>query len=526
MNRPNKGPYSSCVRSAKIQTRRAAAFRGALLAGAMTGAVTLGAPAARAEIDIVEVGNLKITLGITGGVGGFGVNNVDFGRGNFNYGSGGGVRRGRGWGEAWLKPAISFEYLLDDAPSYLAKSSSFYGTFSLVGSSTFGYGDAVAGLSTTSFRPTYVWPEDMFVGWKSGGLFPDLGDDAIDISVGNQPLVLGDGLLFNGGAANGFGRAAYYIGPRAAFQKTAILKFDPSEIGPVRGTFFHAQVASNQSLMNGFDQPMTKVVGGSVDWYGPARQEPLGAMTDQWVVTGTYFQIYSADQAAQGSIVSNRNGLNVFSLRAAGSFFPADRDILFFGEYIKQYNNRSGRKTDATGWYVEPGYQFSNLPWAPMVTFRYANFSGDNDPTGGGTKRSYDPLFFGAGSRGLGPGTWFLGEIYGYYQQGLTNMNVQQVSVRATPSDSLVVGMNYYHINFNQLGQVNQLVSPGATVTSKRAMDEIDFYAEWSPTEYLTIVPTIGIGIPGAGYKQVDTGTGRSGTSTIFLGQVVASFKF
>jgi hypothetical protein len=39
-------------------------------------------------------------------------------------------------------------------------------------------------------------------------------------------------------------------------------------------------------------------------------------------------------------------------------------------------------------------------------------------------------------------------------------------------------------------------------------------------------VPTVAVGVPGQGYKQVDTGTGRSGGATIFLGQVVASVKF
>lgn len=41
MNRPNKDPCSRRARSAKVQTRQAAAFRGALLAGAVTGAIAL-----------------------------------------------------------------------------------------------------------------------------------------------------------------------------------------------------------------------------------------------------------------------------------------------------------------------------------------------------------------------------------------------------------------------------------------------------------------------------------------------------
>lgn len=487
--------------------------------------VTLASFAATADVDLFEVGNLKVTVGLTGAVGLLGVSNVDFGRGNFDYNSTK-VRTSRTWVEAWASPSISFEYLLDDAPTYLSKSSSIYGTFSITGTGTIGDGDAVAGMSTTSFRPSYVWPENMFIGWKSGGLFPDLGDDAIDISVGNQPLTIGDGLVINGAVTNAFQRAAYYTSPRAAFQKTIVLKLDPSELMPLRATIFHLEDVSNQSLLHGLDQPKSKLVGASVDWHGDPRPDKLGSLADTWVVTGTYFQIYSSDQAPLGNISSNRNGLNVFSARAAGSFLPFNRSILFFGEYVAQVNNRPGLKTNANAWYVEPGYQFTNVPWNPIVTFRYASFSGDDNPTGGGTKHSYDPLFYGAGGRGMGPGTWYIGEIYGWYQQGLTNITVEQVSVRASPTEQLNIGANYYHIDFNTLGQVNQLISTSGPVSSKRAMDELDIYAEWSPKDFLTIVPTIAIGVPGPGYKQVNTGTGQSGGSTIFLGQVIASVKF
>jgi hypothetical protein len=492
-------------------------------------ALTLGlslvlAPlAARADIDVYEAGNLKVSLGFTGGVGGFGVGNVDFGRGDFDTNSGK-VRLGRSWFEGWAAPSVSFEYTLDGAAG--AKGSTLYGSFSVIGTATLGTGDAVAGTSTTSYQPGYLAPENMFVGWKSGGLLAALGDDAIDISAGNQPITIGDGLLINGAVFNAFQRAAYYTSPRAAFQKTIVLKLNPSAVAPLRATVFHLEDVSDQSLLHGLDEPATELVGGSVDWYGDARKDKLGTLAEQWVVTGTYFNIVAAGQEPPGSIAANRDGLNVWSARAAGSFLPFDRDILLFGEYVAQINNAPGRKTDANGWYVEPGYQFSTLPWAPIVTYRHASFSGDGDPTGGGTKHSYDSLFYGTGGRGLGPGTWYIGEIYGWYEQGLTNITVNQVTLRASPSDQINVGANYYRIDFNKLGQVNQLISTGAAVTSKRAMDELDLYLEWSPTGWLTVVPTMAVGLPGPGYKQVDTGTGRAGGATIFLGQVVASAKF
>jgi hypothetical protein len=490
---------------------------------AVSAPLALAPLAARADIDVYDAGNLKVSLGFTGGLGGFGVSNVDFGRGDFDTNSGK-VRLNRSWFEGWAEPSVSFEYTLDGAAG--AKGSTVYGSFSAIGTATLGYGDAVAGMSTTAYQPGHVATENMFIGWKSGGLLPALGDDAIDISGGNQPLTIGDGLLISGGVFNAFQRGAYYTSPRTAFDRTLILKFNPSALVPLRGTAFQLESATDQSLMNGMDQPATSLAGGSIDWYGDARKDKLGTLAEQWVVTGTWFNIYSADHAAPGSIMANRNGLNVWSARTAGSFLPFDRDVLFFGEYVAQINNTPGHSTNANGWYVEPGYQFSGLPWAPIVTWRHASFSGDGDPTGGGTKHSYDPLFYGPGGRGLGPGTWMIGEIFGWYEQGLTNITVNQVTLRASPTDQINIGANYYRIDFNKLGQVNQTISTGAAVTSKRAMDELDLYVEWSPTDWLTVVPTAAVGLPGPGYKQVDTGTGRTGGATIFLGQVVASVKF
>jgi hypothetical protein len=58
-------------------------------------------------------------------------------------------------------------------------------------------------------------------------------------------------------------------------------------------------------------------------------------------------------------------------------------------------------------------------------------------------------------------------------------------------------------MNFNELGQVNQLASTGGgVVTSKHAMDEFDIYAEWAFNGNISITPTFAVGIPGAGSRR------------------------
>jgi len=68
-------------------------------------------------------------------------------------------------------------------------------------------------------------------------------EDAIEISGGRQSLVLGDAFLIGTGVANGFGRAALYLQPRASFDNVALLKLN---LEPVRARFFNLETASTR----------------------------------------------------------------------------------------------------------------------------------------------------------------------------------------------------------------------------------------------------------------------------------------
>ena len=127
------------------------------------------------------------------------------------------------------------------------------------------------------------------------------------------------------------------------------------------------------------------------------------------------------------------------------SFNP---NLTLNAEFVHQRNANRDREVRANAWYVEPGYKFASLPWSPMAFYRYAQFSGDKDP-GDRTDRSYDPLFVTGGVRGAGPGTWFLGEIYSQYLGVLSNINVHQVHVRASPTETLNLGVLLFRFAFD-----------------------------------------------------------------------------
>ena len=220
----------------------------------------------------------RLAVGLEAGLGGFAVGNVDTGVGNINTDAPlqgpfppAERRITRGWFEGFAKPFAELETPFFDF-------GHTYTLVSVVGALTRGNGDALSSLapqaarSTTSDAPQHAALEDAVVGWHSGSLFTDtLGEDAIELSGGRQSFVLGDAFLIGSGVANGFGRAALYLRPRASFDNVALLKLN---LEPVRARVFNLENRVNQDLMQGFDQPKSQFFGLDVGLFGTTEAEP------------------------------------------------------------------------------------------------------------------------------------------------------------------------------------------------------------------------------------------------------------
>jgi len=181
----------------------------------------------------------RLVVGVEAGLGGFLVGNVDTNPGNVNTDAPlegpfppSERRTTRDWFEGFAKPFAELETPFFDF-------GHTYALVSVVGALTRGNGDALSSLapqaarSTTSDAPQHAALEDAVIGWHSGNFLADtLGEDAVEISGGRQSLVLGDAFLIGTGVANGFGRAALYLQPRASFDRAAILKLDLARCGP------------------------------------------------------------------------------------------------------------------------------------------------------------------------------------------------------------------------------------------------------------------------------------------------------
>lgn len=448
-----------------------------------------------------SLGDLDITLTLDAGLGLFAVQNAQNGAGSISRN--GRTHGSRSWAEGFVAPGLGLDYHAGD--------STLYGGFKLLGSVTRGSGDAQRN-SSTSDRPEALGIEEAFVGWKSGSLFATLGDDAVDATIGRQSFQVGDGFLIADGTAEGFRRAAYVMGPRAAFDRTALLKFNTA---PVRADLFHLEGQVDQDFMNGNDAAATKLYGGNVEVFGSSHKDHGRFEYDErlWYVGLTALHVYEADRG----VAATRDGLDVWSIRTGGALLSslgeAWQDFAFFSEYAVQRNDASGGKVRANAWYVEPQYTVSALPWSPRLSYRYAHFSGND--AGDNTNEGWDALYTGGGPRGYG--SWDLGEIYARYVGGNSNLNSHMVHLRLQPADELAIGAIYYRHLFDE-------PDTGNSVTSDRRYQEVNVYAEWdTPLEGLGVAAVLGAGRAGRGREQE---LGVTANETTYLGQVVFGYSF
>lgn len=242
-----------------------------------------------------------------------------------------------GWGEFGVSPGLDGELSLGDAGTLRARVSGVYSTTQL--------GLDAAGSNLDDRHPHDITLEDAYVGWRSGDLFPSLGEDAIDLSVGSQPYELGSGFLFYDGGTDGGRRGGYWLGLRKAFRMTAVARL---KTGPflAEGMYLRPDDRPDSS---------TYVAGLNLEW----------SFGERATVGAGYWNIYDSDD-------ERRDALQVFDLRFDASPLR-DRKLLpglrLSGEVAHE---RNGSRNDSWGAYSEVGYEFEDAPWKPYLSYRYA----------------------------------------------------------------------------------------------------------------------------------------------------------
>lgn len=326
-----------------------------------------------------------------------------------------------------------------------------YGAFNLLTSGVGGDGDA-AGFSDGSEHLTKI--EDAYLGWRSGDLFPALGQDGVDLSFGRQQVTVGNGFLIAGDSLN-FGRGVspglnrgggYYIAARKAFDRTAVLRLGGDEGWRSDLMWLKSDNRAQQ------DAEMAV-----------ATLEHVG---DLGTFGATYIDVLDTAENWDNP-TDPRDGTKTAAARYEGDMgIP---DLYLSAEYAWQDRD----KGDENAWYAEAGWTFSDVMWSPSVHYRFSRFSD-----------RFDPLFYG-NTRPFG--TWFQGEVAGNYAGPFdSNTKANMVSVEASPIDDITLGLLLFDFD---------TVDDRLRNTDGR---EADLYGIWSINQHLAILPLVGLYKPGS----------------------------
>jgi len=391
------------------------------------------------------------------------------------YNQGGPVEPGGiGWREGVARYGLWGNHVFSNP-----QGVSIYGEIGAVSGATWGSGDA-GGYNNGTERNTAL--DRAYIGFKSGSIFPHLGMDGLQLSVGMQKIQVGDGFLINGDGislgnniANGlFNRSgSLYLVVRNAFAKTAWLHLGAS--GPWQADVIWLK--SDQRLK--------------------AKPELAIAVLEHHHHLGTlgltHFRGLDVDERYANAFTAQRDGMNVTSVRGAGNLGVEPLRLHF--EYARQ-NKRSG---DESAWYAETGWQFSSAWGSPIVSMRRTRYS-----------EHYDTMFSGY-SRGFG--TWFQGEVaINYTGPVMRNAAIDQIRLEVKPSALWDFGLVAYRFRTLDLTQDN--------------FDawELDVFVNLNPFKGLTITPLLGLYKPKVAAH--DGGAQQGSTDLNIYSQLVFEYAF
>ena len=173
---------------------------------------------------------------------------------------------------------------------------------------------------------------------------------------------------------------------------------------------------------------------------------------------------------AKRDVQPQRDGLDVYNVRAFTAPFPRLPALSFEAEYAREDN---GRALDSHAWTALAAYQFGGRT-KPKLSYRYAFFEGDDPATA--ANEGFDPLFLGF----YDWGSWWQGEIAGEYFVSNSNLISHQVRLHLAPSESVGTGLLLYKFRLDKPGAL------GPQVTADDVAFELDWYLDWKANKNFT----------------------------------------
>jgi len=312
-----------------------------------------------------------------------------------------------------------------------------------VGERTYGAAPSRVGEDASSFKP-----EDLHLGWRSGKALGQ-SENLLELTVGRAPYTIGHGFLVWDGGGEGGSRGGFWTNARKAWQFAALGRVKPKN---------HTLEAF---YLDRDEVPESET--GSRMW-GASYELAVGESS---TFGATYLKAH-----ADRDLLPERDGLNVYDVRAFTAPFPGLPDLSFELEYARE---RNGAALDSTGWTAQAAYAMSRVAWKPRLSYRYAFFEGDDPATP--ANEAFDPLFLGFHDWG----TWWQGEIAGEYFLSNSNLISHQVRLHLTPSEAVGAGLMAYVFRLDQPGSL------APRVTSRDLAFELDGYADWKINGNFTV---------------------------------------
>ena len=379
-----------------------------------------------------QEGDLSGEVNLTAGGAAIYTRNVNFGVGRVDIRNGENTGTSADWQEAYVKPAVKFNYALN--PDF-----DLLGGGSVVASSTFGDGDA-GGFTRSSDNRVSV--EEAYAGFRAGEW---------RFTAGRQDYMIGSGFIVMDGNLDFLDDGAFWLAPRTAFRDSAVLAWGRDALS-VQAFSLRTDDHLGDYRMNGVN----------LDYEVPGVAT-FGAMA---------MKLDSQDRASNAA--TPREGMEVYNIRALNAKLPGIQDLTLNAEYAVQGGGDDGIKYDAKAWYAGAEYTFNDLPLQPVLGYRYAYFSGDEN-LGDNKREDWDSLSKGF----IDWGTWLVGDVVGNYLLNNSNQTVHTWSLKTKLHPTLTLGAMHYQFS---LAEKNLF---GAPVDDRRFADENVIYLDWAATPSL-----------------------------------------
>jgi len=336
------------------------------------------------------------------------------------------------WSETLLRPGLEGSFTL-------ARSQKIYGRIDAVQANSGAEIDP-NGTNRGMGAVNDLRIEKAYAGWRSGTLFSSLGEDFLDVSFGRQQYIAGNGFLFYSEAGAGYNRAAWYLGGRRSAEYAGIVRM---KTGRWSSDLLYLEA-------DDIRETNTRAGGATVDY----ALEKLGN------IGGGLYSIESD--------IPERDDMKIYDIRGGikpferSEVLPALKPLKFEAEYV--YEEKADDFAEGYGWYLAASYQMNEIPWKPVLTYRYASFN-----------ENYYPLFYGFSDWG----SWFQGEIIGEYVLANTNLDTDMLRLKIQPLDPVTVNLIYYHFTLHD--------AAASDVSSDDYADEVDLIIDWAVNTHLTL---------------------------------------